>query len=98
MLVLTGMSSMAHAADVAGGSIAGVEFTVHTAGDSDESPADADKAYPHHHSICHGHDVGEPMQPDVPCTGLISVVRPMGEPIASLVGTTGLVDLRPPQA
>ena len=35
MLVLTSFSGMAHAADLAGGSIAGVEFTVHTAGDID---------------------------------------------------------------
>ena len=43
MLVLTSFSGMAHAADLAGGSIAGVEFTVHTAGDIDQVLSDSDK-------------------------------------------------------
>jgi len=98
MLVLTGMSSLAHAADVAGGSIAGVALTVHAEGDGDEVPSDADKAYPHHHNICHGHDVGEPIQPEVPCAAPLAVVRPTVAPVPSLVGTLGFVDLRPPQA
>src|SRR3546814_5560392 len=40
MLVLTSFSGMAHAADLAGGSIAGVEFTIHTDGDIDQVPSD----------------------------------------------------------
>src|SRR3546814_2117198 len=60
MLVLTSFSGMAHAADLAGGSIAGVEFTIHTDGDIDQVPSDSDKNVPHHHNYCHGHDVGAP--------------------------------------
>lgn len=60
MLVLTGWASMAHAAEVAGGSIAGIEFGIHTPGDADEVPGDDDNALPHHHATCHGHDVGTP--------------------------------------
>src|SRR3546814_4100455 len=54
MLVLTSFSGMAHAADLAGGSIAGVEFTIHTDGDIDQVPSDSDKNVPHHHNYCHG--------------------------------------------
>ena len=83
MLVLTSFSGMAHAADLAGGSIAGVEFTVHTAGDIDQVPSDSDKNVPHHHNYCHGHDVGAPARTTS---------------AASLDGRTGMVHLRPPQA
>ncbi|WP_156397319.1 MULTISPECIES: hypothetical protein [unclassified Sphingomonas] len=34
----------------------------HAAGDSDQVPADADKAYPHHHGGCHGHHIGVPIK------------------------------------
>jgi hypothetical protein len=30
----------------------------HFEGDSDEVPADSDKATPHHHGVCHGHCMG----------------------------------------
>jgi hypothetical protein len=32
----------------------------HAQGDADEVPADADKAYPHHHGTCPGHPIGLP--------------------------------------
>lgn len=98
MLVLTGMSGMAHAAEVAEGSIAGIQFTVHSDGDGDEVSADADKDYPHHHTVCHGHDVGEPIQSAMPRTNPIAAIRPTGGPVVHLVGTGSLVALRPPQA
>src|SRR3546814_4760084 len=60
MLVLTSFSVMAHAADLAGGSIAGVEFTIHTDGYIDQVPSDSDKNVPHHHNYFHEHDVGTP--------------------------------------
>lgn len=40
--------------------MAGIEFTAHLAGDGDEVPADGDNSLPHHHSVCHGHDIGTP--------------------------------------
>jgi len=60
MLVLTGFAGMAHAAEAAGGSVLGIELTVHAPGDGDEVPADSDNGLPHHHNACHGHDVGTP--------------------------------------
>jgi hypothetical protein len=98
MLVLTGFSGMAHAADLAGGSIAGVEFTIHAPGDSDEVPVDADKGVPHHHNYCHGHDVGEPAKASVGYAHVLSKPKPTIAPAASLAGRTDLVHLRPPQA
>jgi len=66
MLVLTlGWGSVAHATE----GVTCVETTAassldHCDGDADQVPADADKAYPHHHGGCHGHHVGVPMASD----------------------------------
>lgn len=75
MLVITGLTSVAHATETPDGSATGIELAIaHAPGDADEVPADADKDYPHHHSICHGHDLAAPVRaltaPDVhsaPC-------------------------------
>lgn len=98
MLVLTSFSGIAHAADLAGGSIAGVEFTIHVAGDSDEVPSDSDNSGPHHHNSCHGHDIGSPARTRIVNTHVLSMPKPTISPAASLDGRTGLVPLRPPQA
>ena len=98
MLALTSFSGMAHAADLAGGSIAGVEFTIHTAGDRDEVPSDADKSVPHHHNYCHGHDIGAPARLTVERTLDLAESRPSVAIAATLDGRTDMVDLRPPQA
>lgn len=50
----------------------------HTPGDADQVPADSDKGYPHHHSGCHEHQVGEPARICATPTVFVSklVVRP----------------------
>lgn len=98
MLALTGFSGMAHAADLAGGSLAGVEFVVHAEGDSDEVPSDTDKAYPHHHNFCHGHEIGEPAKSRIGLSIAQSGPRPIAAPAVLLDGRDGRVHLRPPQA
>ena len=98
MLVLTSFSGMAHAADLAGGNIAGVEFTIHAAGDIDEVPSDADKSVPHHHNYCHGHDIGAPVRSTVEYTLVLAAPRPPVAIAATLDGRTDMDDLRPPQA
>jgi hypothetical protein len=98
MLVLTGFSSMAHASETVNGSFAGIEFTAHSAGDSDEVPSDADKNVPHHHNNCHGHCVGEPARTTMEYTPVLTVPKPTISASASLDGRTGMVHLRPPQA
>jgi hypothetical protein len=66
MLVLSlAFGSVAHATE---GPVC-IEATTATAidhvdGDADQVPADADKAYPHHHGGCHGHHVGMPIATD----------------------------------
>lgn len=64
MLVVTGLSSVAHATEVPENrTVSAVELaTCHSPGDADEVPADSDRGYPHHHSICHGHDLAAPMK------------------------------------
>lgn len=64
MLVVTGLTSVAHATEMTPDlSVSAVELaTCHAPGDVDEVPADSDRGYPHHHSICHGHDVAPPVK------------------------------------
>jgi hypothetical protein len=65
MLALSlGLGSAAHAAETAGGvEISAATSIDHVNGDGDQVPADSQKGYPHHHSGCHGHDIGVPMTP-----------------------------------
>ncbi|WP_442678304.1 hypothetical protein ACSBM8_12280 [Sphingomonas sp. ASY06-1R] len=59
MLVLTACTGTAFAAGVPGCSEpARAEMSMHVAGDCDEVPADAHKAYPHHHDGCAGQHFG----------------------------------------
>ncbi|MDF7776745.1 hypothetical protein P1X14_15920 [Sphingomonas sp. AOB5] len=53
--------SIAHAAETAGGNEA-TEAThwLHGDGDEDQVPADSENGYPHHHNVCHGHDIASP--------------------------------------
>lgn len=59
MLVFTG-SSMAHPAE-SPAPMAASDITLHVAGDGDEHPADQHSSLPHHHNVCHGHDVAYPV-------------------------------------
>ncbi|WP_267349836.1 hypothetical protein [Sphingomonas sp. GM_Shp_2] len=98
MLVLTGWGSMAHAAEMSGGSVAGIEFSVHAPGDGDEVPADGDSALPHHHGTCHGHDVGTPAAMNGEAAGFADMgVRPYLVTNV-LAGVQGRVLPRPPRA
>lgn len=38
----------------------------HADGDRDQVPSDYDRAAPHHHGGCHGHQIGEPVDDGVP--------------------------------
>lgn len=98
MLVLTNWSGMAHAAEASGGRIADIQFTVHLAGDGDEVPADGDNGLPHHHSICHGHDIGAPTSFLAPLLYVRELdVRCRRAP-PTLVPADQSLLLRPPQA
>ena len=61
MLVLTSLTSVAHAAEAPEAEVTAMELAAwHSPGDADEVPADAGNEAPHHHSICHGHDLASP--------------------------------------
>ncbi|SEM99371.1 hypothetical protein SAMN05192583_1779 [Sphingomonas gellani] len=98
MLVLTGWSAMAHAAEEAGGRLAGVELVVHAPGDGDEVPADGDNGLPHHHSICHGHDLGVPPLALAEACRPVTAGLPGGRPTRMLTATEESVAQRPPRA
>lgn len=98
MLVLTGFAGMAHAAEAAGGSVLGIELTVHAPGDGDEVPADSDNGMPHHHNACHGHDVGTPATICGSQATLLTVDPERGQLRTSLPDAGGGVLPRPPQA
>src|SRR3546814_20450522 len=76
MLVLASFSGMAHAADLAGGSIAGVEFKIHTDGDIEQVPSDSDKNVQHQHTYCHGHHVREPARKTLYYTQVLTMPNP----------------------
>ena len=98
MLVLTGLSGMAHAAESVGGSMVGVEFSAHAPGDGDEVPADSDNGLPHHHNSCHGHDVGTPAVTPAPCEHQLAS-GPTGAPRGPALRDSVLGVLpRPPKA
>ncbi len=98
MLLLTGLAGAAHAAEGAGGTLGGITLSIHSDGDGDESPADADSGVAHHHGGCHGHDTGEPVRaaagPVHADTGLLA--GPLR--VARLNGTRATITPRPPQA
>lgn len=53
-----GMGSLAHAVEPIGCiDVAQSLSGDHSTDDADQVPADAEKAYPHHHGGCHGHHV-----------------------------------------
>jgi len=63
MLAITSLTSIAHATETPDGAVSSTEMAAwHAPGDADEVPGDSDKATPHHHSICHGHDLATPVR------------------------------------
>lgn len=55
--------AVVHAAElVAAGEVTAATQWLHADGDHDQVPADADKDYPHHHNVCHGHDLAAPVK------------------------------------
>lgn len=55
--------SAVHALELSSaGEVTDTTLWLHSAGDHDEVPADADRNYPHHHNQCQGHDVAAPLK------------------------------------
>ena len=65
VLMMAGLAngSAVHAIELASiGEVTEATEWMHSAGDHDEVPADADKNYPHHHNQCQGHDLAAPLK------------------------------------
>lgn len=53
--------TIVHAAEISGAhDVSTATQWLHTDSDHDQVPADSDKDYPHHHTVCHGHDLAAP--------------------------------------
>lgn len=99
MLVITSLTSVAHASEASGGEATSLELAAwHSPGDADEVPADPDKDTPHHHTICHGHDLASPARgPITPLSGG-HMGAPCGNPVTALISRATDTPLRPPIA
>ena len=88
--------AVAHAVEVAdNGEMTAATAWLHAGGDHDQVPAHADKNYPHHHNICHGHDLAAAMKACGPALfERAAVPRPTTE--ASPPGASPGSLLRPP--
>lgn len=99
MLVLTSLTSIAHATEAPDGGVSTAEMAAwHSPGDADEVQGDPDKDTPHHHSICHGHDLAASAR--MPATPVahrpLRMLRPAATaPLAARMSDT---PLRPPIA
>ena len=69
----------------------------HSAGDADEVPADSDRATPHHHGVCHGHDLSVVQLMQTRARATAPAIR-CAVPVAALHSTGTDPALRPPQA
>jgi hypothetical protein len=90
--------AVAHAAELAGdGEVAAAAQWPHAEGDHDQVPADSDRNVPHHHSICHGHDLAAAAKAGGPAPFVgAALPRPAAEapPAGAMPGSP----LRPPIA
>lgn len=70
----------------------------HYDGDKDEVPADSDKGYPHHHGVCHGHQIAAETATDTVLKHDMVRAEPIRARVRGLVFATADPALRPPQA
>lgn len=99
MLVLTSLTSIAHATEAPDGGVSATEMAAwHSPGDADEVQGDPDKDTPHHHSICHGHDVAASAR--LPVAPTAHRVPALLHPAAAAGLAARMIDtpLRPPIA
>jgi hypothetical protein len=103
LALMLGLGSVSHAAETiactaAGESVAGEAPAGHRAGDADEVPGDAGKAYPHHHAGCHGHHLASPCAVPAAVARSPQPALPVSQSTAVLVGAPAPPALHPPQA
>jgi len=71
---------------------------MHSAGDHDEVPADADKNYPHHHNQCQGHDLAAPLKACAVPKAVHAAAKPVSGVASILIAGPPAKLLRPPIA
>ncbi len=92
------VGSVAHAAERAGNGETDTAIAwLHADGSHEEVPADGDKNVPHHHSICHGHELAAPVKAGAQ---RLPAKPPVLRPAADAVRLSGprALPLRPPIA
>lgn len=91
--------SLAHATEVAGNPVpTAATAWLHPDGDADQVAVDSDKAVPHHHNSCNGHDLAAPLAvPDIRYPGFTQTAR-MADPASPLGDVSPFLTLRPPIA
>ena len=99
MCLFVGMvgGSIAHAAET-GGEPSSTTAWLHVPGDADEVPADSDKNTPHHHDLCHGHDLATPIRACDAQRALCANEASIPAPDTLLAPAPGASPLRPPIA
>ena len=91
--------AMAHAAETSGsGEVTAATQWLHSDGDHDQVPADSDSDYPHHHTICHGHDLAAPIKACHPPLASEGAGLPRPSADAALAAGVDRSPLRPPIA
>lgn len=101
VLLFVGLANgvLAHGLELSefGGVTAATQW-LHADGDNDQVPADTDKDSPHHHSICHGHEVGAAFRScDMPRALTLTIALKPGKDQPLSAGPAAR-DLRPPIA
>ena len=91
--------SLAHASEAAGTTEVSVATAwLHVDGDHDQVPADADKNYPHHHNVCHGHDLAAAAKAPAAPLACSAALAPQPLPDAEARTAAPGTPLRPPIA
>lgn len=91
--------AVVHAAELsANGEVTASSAWLHAESDHDQVPADSDKNYPHHHNICHGHDLAAPMKLSGAPAAYESAETPRPVAAAMLASGPPSLPLRPPIA
>ena len=69
----------------------------HFNGDSDQTPSDSHKSYPHHHGVCRGHQIGEvSLRSGIPAAFAIDVPAP-SVPAREMRSAVLATAVRPPR-
>lgn len=100
LLVSLGVSTVAHADEPIGCVDMATSMASYDRVNCDmvQVPADADRGYPHHHGVCHGHEIAAPADAGHVPFSSRAPGRLDGQRVARLIGASFGPALEPPQA